>query len=1330
MEYVCKLFDFNVYAQDESKAGQDGGDSSGDEGEAPTRKTEDSSIFTIQLFGIDETGATYSITVDDFKPFFYVKVPESWGPTKKSQFVNHLKKCIGGYYAGSIVSAKLIKRKKLYGFDAGKEYRFIMLEFNNMQVFNKVKNLWYKDAPFKKGETRKDRVLILGGYKYVCDDGSVEHLQIYESNIPPLLRFFHVEDISPTGWIAVPKAGANRALDCSKKTSCSYEIKTSCKNIVSLNNKETRVPYNICSFDIEASSSHGDFPVPKKSYKKLATNIVDHFDKIKDVEPTECSTIVTNIIMTAFGFTGFLQNINPMDVDLVYPKFKKSSAEIQRLVTTLLSRKIVSNEAADDSSDGLTIEYMFESKNKELYSASAPKACGEDGSDAEDGSDDEDSASAAVVEEGGAASWYKNKKPAMSVASKGAPSTIIDVLCDKSLDRTFKMETINRALTSQSGLPELEGDKVTFIGSTFIRYGEKEPYLNHCIALNTCDNQEDAQIDSYRTEKEVLMAWTELIQKENPDIIIGYNIFGFDYTFMFQRALETGCAYEFLRLSRNVSELCASTDYNTKKLKIEESSISIASGTHELQYIKMNGRIQIDMYNYFRREENLTSYKLDYVAGHFIGDNIGACTLSETETGLCTIIKTSNMTGLTNGSYIHIEEIKHSVNYYKNGGKFKVKRVNKEEGWFSIYGEERPDMVGSKSVRWCLAKDDVTPQDIFRLSNGTSEDRGIVAKYCIQDCNLVQHLFNKVDVLTGFVEMGRLCSVPISFLVLRGQGIKLLSFVAKKCREKNTLLPVMEKGGMEDGYEGAIVLDPKCGLYLDDPVAVGDFASLYPSSMLSENISHDSKVWTKEYDLAGNLIKETGVKSRTTGEFVYDNLPEYEYVQIKYDTYTYVRDKPGAKAKKVLSGYKTCCYAQFPDGRRAIMPAILQELLTARKTTRKLIPLENDDFMKNVLDKRQLAYKVTANSLYGQCGAKTSAFYEQDAAASTTATGRLLLTYAKTVVEECYGDKMCETRKYGPVHTRAEYIYGDTDSVFFTFHLSTPDGEKITGERALEISIEIAQEATHMVSQFLKQPHDFEYEKTFSPFCLLSKKRYVGMLYEHDYKKGKRKEMGICLKRRDSAPIVKDIYGGVIDIFMKEQNLQKAITFLKRCLQDIVDENVSMDKLIITKSLNSFYKNPKQIAHKVLADRIGARDPGNKPKPGDRVPFVYIVGSKKSLQGDKIETPTFIVETRAKIDYTFYITNQIMKPLLQLFGLVLEEMWSLKKMRGKINMFKETVRKLKETTPEDKFQDKLDKMKEKEVKALLFDDYLRVTTNAKNGDKMMTSFFKPNNANA
>ena len=1350
--FVFRLIDFNVY----NIAANSGNSSSDNESDdnmlsasSGNAQTTDNLSFIIQMFGINEKGETCSIMIDDYNPFFYIKVPETWGQTKKVELINHIKYKVGKYYANSIVDSecKLIKRKKLYGFDAGKEYRFIMIVFTNMNALNKVKKLWYKETDYKeeiglgKNERRRDPQLLPNGYEFIANDKSKNLLEIYESNIPPLLRFFHIQDISPTGWVALPNKKTIKVHQLNKTTTCTFEFKIEYKHILPLNDKETRVPYKICSFDIEASSSHGDFPVPKKSYKKLATNIMDHFDKViktQEITPVLCKQMLQDIIICSFCYDSSSSNLSEAtiglrnSIDLVYPKEPPKSKEaVDALIKNWLKQKVRINEGEEP--EGLTIELMFENKNKSLYSAKLKEKeetaedCDGDEDGEDNGSDDEKNDCAVDDEEPVPnANWYLNK-PAAKYNNNTA--TVITMMCDKTFARSGKVDELNRSLTKY--FPELEGDKVTFIGSTFLHNGEKEPYLNHCIALNTCDrlDQQNSQIDSYNTEKEVLLAWKDLIQKENPDIIIGYNIFGFDYTFMFQRALETKCEQEFLKLSRNINELCGSNDYNSKKLKIEESSIVIASGTHELQYIKMQGRVQIDMYNYFRREEILSSYKLDYVAGHFIGDDIKSCVNAQSIDDLnkdISVIKTSNMTGLLEDSFIHIEEIKHSVNYYKNGAKFKVYKVNKEEGWFSIYGHEMPDIAGSKSVRWCLAKDDVTPQDIFRLTNGTSSDRAIVAKYCIQDCNLVHYLFNKVDVLTGFVEMGKLCSVPMSFLVFRGQGIKLLSFVAKKCREKKTLIPVIEKGNIDDGYEGAIVLEPKCGLYLEDPVPVGDFASLYPSSMLSENISHDSKVWTKEYDLANNLIKETGAKDKKTGLFIYDLLQGYEYVHIKYDTYKYMREKPTAKAKKVLSGYKICCYAQFPDGKRAIMPAILEDLLSARKSTRKLIPQQEDEFMKNVLDKRQLAYKVTANSLYGQCGAKTSAFYEQDAAASTTATGRLLLTYAKKVVEECYGDNICDTEKYGTVLTKAEYIYGDTDSVFFTFHLTTPEGDKIVGEKALEISIEIAKEATHLVSQFLKQPHDFEYEKTFSPFCLLSKKRYVGMMYEHNPKKGKRKEMGIVLKRRDNAPIVKDIYGGIIDIFMKEQNLQKAITFLKQSLQSIVDELVPIDKLIITKSLNSFYKNPKQIAHKVLADRIATREPGNKPKPGDRIPFVYIVGSKKDLQGNKIETPSFIKDNQqlVKIDYSFYITNQIMKPLLQLFGLVLEEMWEQKKMKGKIARYKKEVLQLRETVEEDKFEDKLNKIKDKEVKALLFDDYLRETTNARNGNKALTTFFK------
>ena len=1264
MEHIFRIVDFNVY---NSKT------ASNESSEEDVNRYKDSASFMIQIFGVDEKGKTFSIIAEDYRPFFYVMVNDKWTIQIKEKFLEFIKSKIGKYYQDSITECKIIKRRKLYGFDGGKEHKFIKFEFANLNAFNKVKNLWYSGYQTEGGNT-----LLKDGLRFNDTD-----TKLYESNIPPLLRFFHIKDISPSGWVALPKKKTLENKGEFKNTTCDFEFSINYKNIIPLNDMETRVPYKIMSFDIEASSSHGDFPVPVKTYKKLATNIIEYFENLK-IEMTKelCKNILRRIILAAFGYEKMEQ------IDLVYPKKPpKTKEEVQRLCEIWLET-LVRNLVSNNNNNENTIESLFEKMGMD---------------------EDEENEYKTHVKN------YSDKK-----------ATISDILCDKKFEREGKLNELNESL--KKVFPKLEGDKVTFIGSTFMNYGNTDPHFNHCIVLNTCSNIpiENSVVESYNTEKDVLLAWQNLVQRENPDIIIGYNIFGFDYEFMFRRAEENDCAEEFLKLSRVKDEVCGTLikdqyGNDTRRYKIEESTLQIASGQHDLRFIKMNGRLQVDLYNFYRREANLVSYKLDYVAGNFIGDYVKQIDYTDCQS----IIKTSNMTGLLVGSYIHFEEIGHSVDYYEDGAKYLVTGVDKENCKFCINGTVNPDTL-SKKVRWCLAKDDVTPKDIFRMTNGNADDRAVIAKYCIQDCNLVHYLFNKSDILTGFIEMAKICSVPINFLVMRGQGIKLTSYVAKKCREQRTLMPVIEKGGLDEGYEGAIVLDPKCDLYLDNPVACVDYASLYPSSMISENLSHDSKVWTREYDQAGNLIEEWGEKDEK-GIYIYDNLPGYEYVDVNYDTYKYVRKNPKAAAEKIKCGYKICRFAQpnISGEGQAIMPSILKELLKARKDTRKLIPQQTDDFMKNVLDQRQLGYKVTANSLYGQCGAKTSTFYEKDIAACTTAIGRKLLTYAKKIIEECYGNRICQTKHYGKVKTNAEYIYGDTDSVFFTFNLQTPDGKPIRGKEALEITIEIAQEAGHLASSFLKGPHDLEYEKTFMPFCLLSKKRYVGMLYETDPNKGKRKEMGIVLKRRDNAPIVKDIYGGIIDILMKKQNIKEAIDFLKSCLQNIVEEKYPMDKLIITKSLRSGYKNPNSIAHKVLADRITSRDPGNKPSSGDRIPFVYIVTSNKTaLQGEKIETPTFITENNLKIDYSFYITNQIMKPVQQVFALVLEKIWDLQgKTLTKGKKFKKEIETLRSNCDEEKFEDKLEQLKNKEVKTLLFDEYLRETNNEKAGNQSLTKFF-------
>lgn len=1364
-----RLLDFNIFDEKREKE-DDAEDADGGNEEEPWRRNEeddtpgekkykkDEKFTTIQMFGLNEKGETCAIFVRDYQPFFYIKVGDEWTIPQKGAFITHLKEKVGRFYENSIldVESKLIKRKKLYGFDGGKEHKFILIKFKNVATMNKVKNMWFKNKGGKQ-------LLKKEGYPYFNT-----RTEIYEANIPPILRFFHVHDISPSGWIGFETKKAKQTRGALKTTTCNYEYEIASSDIVPLNNKETIVPYKICSFDIEASSSHGDFPIPIKTYKKLATNIVDVCDAIcrntGATTPAEAMEHITpallkQLIFTAFGYGA---PAHP-DIDRIYTKFKVSEQRLATLFDVWVSFHIPDlkmNEALKESN---TIEKMFE-KIAESNKAHDE----EDGGDAEDGEDGEEEEYVDVDiveneedgdkednEENGEDKEDKEDKeanrlmmayagisPSSASSAKGKPKkatkagaakqpppapiqkeTVIHLITsplDK-IDRETKINKLNISL--QEIFPPVEGDKVTFIGSTFLTYGEKRPYLNHCVVLDTCDaltnEVANSEIQTCKTERELLLAWTDIIQRENPDIIIGYNICGFDFEFMFRRALENSCENEFLKLSRNKGEFCGSRDYNTGKICIKESSIVIASGQHDLRYIEMKGRLQIDLYNYFRRDFNLTSYKLDYCAGYFIGD--GVKKLEHLPNGN-TKVTSSNLMGLENGNYVHFEESSHSTDMYKDGEKFKVANVNTADKTFEVEGHESPDMT--KSVRWGLAKDDVTPQDIFRMTNEGPAERAIIAKYCIQDCNLVHHLMNKIDVMTGYIEMAKICSVPISFLVLRGQSIKLTSFIAKKCREKRTLMPVIEKSFGNESYEGAICLPPKCNLYLDNPVACLDYSSLYPSSMISENLSQDSKVWTKEFDLAGQLVRETGVKD-ISGNYIYDNMPGYEYVDVTYDTYKWVPNQRG-RAIKTLNGTKICRFAQPKDGVKAIMPTVLEELLAARKATRKLAEATEDPFMANILDKRQLGYKVTANSLYGQCGAKTSTFYDVDIAASTTATGRKLLTYGKRIVEEVYGDAKVESKKFGFVNTKAEYIYGDTDSVFFTFNLATPDGKPIRGKDALEITIEFAKEVGHLATKFLKSPHAWVYEKTLMPFCLLSKKRYIGMLYEDKPEKPKRKSMGIVLKRRDNAPIVKDIYGGVIDILMKEQNVVTAIKFLKSSLQNLVDEKVPMDKLIISKSLRSGYKNPAQIAHKVLADRMGKRDPGNKPSIGDRIPFVYIQNpDKKALQGERIEHPDFIVANKIKPNYAFYITNQIMKPIQQVFALVLENIPSYKRqVPGLKRTIDGWIDKMKDESSDEKIKKKIADIRNKEVKKILFDEYLIEIDNTTKGNQNIMSFFK------
>jgi DNA polymerase delta subunit 1 len=510
--------------------------------------------------------------------------------------------------------------------------------------------------------------------------------------------------------------------------------------------------------------------------------------------------------------------------------------------------------------------------------------------------------------------------------------------------------------------------------------------------------------------------------------------------------------------------------------------------------------------------------------------------------------------------------------------------------------------------------------------------------------------------------MADVCRVPIQYIFLRGQGIKIFSAVVYNASKRNQIIMSQESFEGDGSYEGAIVLPPKIGMYLDQPIPVLDFNSLYPSNMIAFNLSPDTLVYVKKYDSRGKKISQEGPDG--------DEFRKQGYIidEISYDTHDDAKNPTG----------RVCCGFVQPksDDARTIgvLPLTLDILLKKRKETRKIMESIDDDAQKAVLNGLQLAYKVVANSVYGQCGANTSPIRKKEVAACTTASGRERIMFAKNIAETEFG---------------AEVVAGDTDSIFLKFPTKN-----------LQESIDIAKKTADRITSLCRKPYKIEYEKTFYPFILFCRKRYVGMMYEDDITKCKRKVMGVALKRRDNAPIVKDVFGGALDILLETRQIKPAQDFVKDMLVKLMKNEFPLEKFVVTKQLRDDYKNPGQIAHRVLADRMEERDPGNAPQVGDRLPYVYVSNRKdEKKQGDKIEHVDYVKQKGLKPDTEFYVTNQIQNPVAQLFALALEQ---LEGYRPKVD-YKKMLTDLMESglDEEDATLKVLDK-KEKELDSILF----------------------------
>jgi DNA polymerase elongation subunit (family B) len=1241
--------------------------------------TEKEKKFIIQIFGLTEEGKTTCATVRGFRPYFFVGIPEN---QNTEAFHRTLKKYILSGLSERAKTQVVLDQKKfkvLYDFNNHKEIPVIEVSCPSKDVYNKIKSQFLdKDSnvlPLRVG-------------------GSDIQIKVYEANIDPMLRFFHARDISPSGWVRLKDTEENTERNETADLNVTVEV-----DEIYPEKKLGAAPFKIISWDIECMSSHGDFPVAKKNYRKVAREIVAG-------KWTDPATQIFNEL--------------------------------------------------DQAAQGKTTEHLSFIQLKNMKHWEPPNA--------------------------------------------RAQKHILDILKSQS-KAELKTDEITRILGSV--LPEIEGDRCIQIG--MVMWINNKPVEKWIYTLGSCDpvqSEDNIPVHTYpfpsqddNGEEAMLRKWINDLGRINPDILIGYNVFGFDEKYVWERLDELG----LINVNNNRSNLDQRLATNisrikTAKVSLKEQKLSSgAMGDNLFYIIEMPGRLQIDLLPYIRRNFNLQSYSLDSVSSHFMAGELKA---PLKEDGATIKIVSKSTKGLRPGRYIVILDAEND----KLSDKMEVLQMTEKEIVVNAPAGTLQEILENGQPRfWCMVKDDVSPQDIFRLQKGSSLDRSIVAKYCLQDCDLVMDLFNKLDALRNAQAMADVCCVPTGYIYMRGQGVKIESLIFKECMKQGQIIEVLPSQGFgdavevfdlhpetdsdaeeeEDSYEGAIVLEPKTGIYLDDPIATLDFASLYPSTIISENLSHDTLIWVKDF-------AEDGTVTIREGSEEYDNLPQYKYVNVEFDI---LKNDPADTRKnpaKIKAGLRIARYVQFANSEKGTIPKILKNLLAARKATRKLIETEKDDFKRTLLDCQQNAYKITANSLYGQLGSKTFKIRRIVLAASTTAYGRKQLMYAKSVVEEIYvpssapstwkdtiiaemkalaseratmkgplshlqeitpegevylrslsykdlrtaqkGQRMLESSYFvsnnhgytkwlgankpssnstdSETRCSATYVYGDTDSVFINFRATG-----VKGEAALQPVKDLAIEAGQLCTSSLKAPHDFEYDKIMWPFCLLSKKRYVGNKYEDDLTKPTMTSMGIVMKRRDNAPIVKVLYGGVIDRILQKHDIVDAFYYSQRVAKDLILGSYGLTKLTITKSLRAEYANPERIAHKVLADRIGARDPGNKPTSSERIGYVYIATPKgqpePKLQGDRIETVAFIRANKLTPDYAYYIERQIAKPVSQVFALVLESLPGFKK----------------QMIPADLTEKQIVAKRQKIAEQLLFGEILMNWKNKQIGQRDLRSMF-------
>nr|QBK91361.1 MAG: DNA polymerase elongation subunit family B [Pithovirus LCPAC202] len=684
----------------------------------------------------------------------------------------------------------------------------------------------------------------------------------------------------------------------------------------------------------------------------------------------------------------------------------------------------------------------------------------------------------------------------------------------------------------------------------------------------------------------------------DPEIVTGYNIFGFDYPYLNKRLIRKGLKWPAMgRLLHSKETVMGGNTWS-----------SSGYGHNSIKYLDMDGRINVDMMHIIKREHKLPTYTLEAVGQHFLGAGKNDVP-AEMMFDIVTLMKMLQDV---------LETFREPA---ENGGGEKIPQI--------LFALKTSDSIIEYIRRKQAEKQMLTPKEynqIIELVEYVLDEMNKIAKYCIKDSVLVLNLFSKLNVWVYLIQLSNIAGVTPLQLFTRGQQIRGLSLIYDLAARSGFVLDSRHYTPMS--WSGGFVWEPIPGLW--HWVICLDFKSLYPNIIRAYNICWTTLIpsWSAVKDECCNIIEWD------------EPIDKDDYIKEGDDP-----DENGTGKKKIPPGMgkviikmengEEIRYIHYrfkfikKEYRVGLLPQQAGMLIDERNKIRAAMKNITDPGEKNIMQQRQLAMKVTANSLFGLLGAgEHGRLPLVEGAMCITAKGRELIKFSNEYLVEKYN---------------ASIIYNDTDSTMVQIPGVTNGPDCLIWGKKLELEL----------SAIFPDPLYLEFEKAGRQLTI-KKKMYVFWILDERGelprdKDGNPKYMvkGLPLARRDKSKWQLSIVRSSLDMIIQAQPHREFLDMVIKYVITTLRGKHDWRLFSIIKSLGSGYKKQTYFM-KVFADQL--RLIGKPAKPGDRLTFVIVEPRdhpKDCLLGYKMRLlDTYLERIHSdrpeQINYYYYINNLLM----------------------------------------------------------------------------------------